>query len=143
MRIVIQGDMLVPGEAEGLVLSSDEPISLWGGLDPTNGEIIDRRHPLSGQIVTDRILSIPFGRGSCSASGVLLESVALGTGPAGIIVSKPDPILGLGAVLADELLVRPVPVVLITEAERVSLGTDLRISIESGGRIVAQPPDGL
>lgn len=141
MSTVLQGELLVPGVGEGLVLATNEPISLWGGLDPATGEIIDRRHPLSGQIVAGRILSIPFGRGSCSASGVLLESVAAGTGPAGIIVSRPDPILGLGAILADELLVKPVPVVLVTEEERSTLISGQWVRLDAGGRIIVQPPE--
>ena len=95
---------LVPGSATGEALVSDVPISLWGGLDPETGEIIDRRHPLSGEILTGRWLVVPHGRGSCSASGVFLEATHNGRAPCGVIVSQPDPILGLGAILADEVL---------------------------------------
>lgn len=36
---------LVPGAAAGAPLLLDEPLSFWGGLDPTAGTIIDRQHP--------------------------------------------------------------------------------------------------
>lgn len=143
VNLVLQGEMLVPGSGAGLVLASDEPISLWGGLDPATGEIIDRRHPLSGQCVSGRILSIPFGRGSCSAAGVLLESIAAGTGPAGIIVSRPDPILGLGAILGDELLLKPVPMVLLSEDQRQTLRQGTHITIDLTGRIVVSESQNL
>ena len=37
---------LLPGVATGEVLVLTEPLSMWGGLDPATGEVIDRRHPL-------------------------------------------------------------------------------------------------
>ncbi len=138
--IEILGDVLVRGEATGQVLASDEPLSLWGGLDPATGEIIDRRHPLSGRILKGRVLVIPFGRGSCSASGVLLEAVALGHGPAGIIVSRADPILGLGAVLVDEVLKKSLPMIQISDVERHLLQADWHATIEACGRITVRPP---
>lgn len=46
--MTFQGRVLVAGDAAGTVLASGEPISFWGGYDAATGEIIDRRHPLSG-----------------------------------------------------------------------------------------------
>jgi len=132
---LVVGQLLVEGAAAGIVLASDEPVSLWGGLDPATGEIIDRRHPLSAQFVSGRVLSIPFGRGSCSASGVLLEAIHLGTAPAAIIVSRIDPILGLGAILGDELLGRRMPVLLIPEDARRQIETGVQVSITDLGEL--------
>lgn len=127
----IEGKPLVEGEAAGIALTTDTPLSFWGGVDPHSGEIIDRRHPLDGEMISGRILVLPSGRGSCSASGVLLESIANNTAPAGIIVSEIDPIIGLGAILGDELLGRTVPVVLVTAEERKSIvdGVSVRIGL--------------
>jgi predicted aconitase with swiveling domain len=141
MMLLIEGRILVEGSAAGVVTASDEPISLWGGLDPATGEIIDRRHPLSGKIIAGRVLSIPFGRGSCSASGVLLEAIHHGTAPAAIVVSRIDPILGLGAILGDELLGIQVPVVLISEEERRRLVSGMEVAIDAGGRIIQKRMD--
>ena len=127
------GTPLVDGDAAGIALVTDTPLSFWGGVDPHTGEVIDRRHPLAGELITSRILVLPCGRGSCSASGVLLEAISNGTAPAGIIVSEVDPILGLGAILGEELLGRTVPVVLVTAAERAALSNGMSVSIASGG----------
>ena len=70
-----QAQVLVAGEAQGPPLVLSEPLSLWGGLEPQSGEIIDQRHPQVGQVVTGRILVMPFGKGSSSASSILLEAV--------------------------------------------------------------------
>ena len=108
---------LVPGSATGKALVSDVPISLWGGLDPETGEVIDRRHPLSRSVVTGHWLVVPHGRGSCSASGVFLEAAHNGRAPCGVIVSQPDPILGLGAILADEILGIRIPMLQLEFSE--------------------------
>jgi predicted aconitase with swiveling domain len=129
----LAGTPLVDGKATGIALVTDTPLSFWGGVDPHTGEIIDRRHPLDGEVIADRILILPSGRGSCSASGVLLESILNGTAPAGIVVSEIDPIIGLGAILGDELLGRTVPVVLVAAAERERIASGQSVSILPGG----------
>jgi len=45
----LAGRALVQGTAQARALTSDEPLSFWGGYDQLTGEIIDRRHPLSGE----------------------------------------------------------------------------------------------
>ena len=131
------GRVLAPGAAVGVVLRLDEPLSLWGGLDPATGEVIDRRHPQSGVVVTDRVLLLPGGRGSSSSSSVLAEAIRARTAPAAIVMREPDSIVALGAIVAAELyeLVMPVVVVdpdvfdSIHEGATVSISGDL-ISVD-------------
>ena len=47
-ELIFQGKAFIPGTASGEALVSREPLSFWGGYDWKTGEIIDRRHPLSG-----------------------------------------------------------------------------------------------
>ena len=131
----LAGKPLVEGAATGYALTTDTPLSFWGGVDPQTGEVIDRRHPLDGAVISGRILVLPSGRGSCSASGVLLESLSNGTAPAGIIVSEVDPIIGLGAILGEELLGRTMPVVLLTPTERAAIAEGTPVRIHSGGMV--------
>ena len=35
---------MAPGEAAGPALVLDEPLSLWGGVDPATATIVDRLH---------------------------------------------------------------------------------------------------
>ena len=128
-RALIAGDATGPG----LVLS--EPLSLWGGLDPTSGEIIDRRHPQSGQIVTAKVLVLPAGRGSSSASSVLLEAVRVGTAPAAIVLAELDAILALGAAVARELYDLSPPVVVVEAEGYAALRTGMAITISRSGRV--------
>ena len=90
------GKPVVAGSAKGTALVSNEPLSFWGGLDPNTGEIIDRRHELSGSNAAGKIFVFPQGRGSSTSSGTLLESIRAGVAPAAIINLRTDPILALG-----------------------------------------------
>ncbi len=107
--------VLVPGRAAAPALVLDAPLSLWGGLDPETGNIIDQRHPQCGRCVTGRVLVMPVGKGSSSASSILLEAVRLGTAPAAIVLAEPDGILALGAAVARELYGVAPPVVVAGE----------------------------
>lgn len=106
--------VLVAGSARGEALVLTEPLSFWGGMDPSTGRITDRRHPQHGALLAARVLVMPFGRGSSSSSSVLAEATRLETGPVAIVLSEPDPILPLGALVAQELYERTVPIVVIT-----------------------------
>lgn len=139
----IQGKPLINGSVTGRALVTDTPLSFWGGVNPENGRVIDKRHPLAGEFLTGRILILPSGRGSCSASGVLLESISNDTAPAGIVLSEMDPVIGMGAILGDELLERVVPVVLVSAEERVSITTGVLVRILDHGMIEIEDDSGV
>jgi predicted aconitase with swiveling domain len=94
----------------------DEPLSLWGGLDPATGEIIDVHHPQRGARVTRRVLVMPAGRGSSSSASVRAEAARAGTAPAAIVLREPDLILAIGAAVAEELYDVRIPVLVVDEA---------------------------
>jgi len=103
----------VAGAGAGPALRLDEPLSFWGGVDPSSGAIIDGRHPQAGSSVAGRVLVVPSGRGSSSSSSVLAEAVRAGTAPAAIVLCEPDPILVVGAMVAAGLYGTSVPVVVL------------------------------
>lgn len=94
---------LVPGEAAGPIAILTEPLSFWGGFESASGEIIDRRHPQVGLRLSGTIVVMPGGRGSSSATYVIAEAIRLGTAPSGFILGRSDPIISLGAVVAEEM----------------------------------------
>lgn len=126
-----EGKTLSPGEAEGTALVLAQPLSFWGGIDVETGRIIDRSHPDLDEIVTGRILVMPGGRGSSSSSSVLAESVRRGTGPAAIVLAIPDPILTVGAMVAQALYGARCPVV-VCALDGIATGDRLRVSAASG-----------
>ena len=131
----IPGQSVAGGLAHGEAIVANVPLSFWGGFDPETGVIIDRRHPLVGQLATGRVLVIPSGRGSCSGSGVLLEAIRNGTAPAAIITSRLDPVIGLGCILGDELYASHPPMVLISDRDRLLIETGDVVELGDRGLI--------
>ncbi|MCG5486189.1 MAG: DUF521 domain-containing protein [Sinorhizobium meliloti] len=101
---------ILQGAAEGPVIATGEALSFWGGVDPATGCVIDVHHPLHGVPLTGCILMMPSSRGSCTGSGVLLDLVLTGRGPAALIFSEPEDVLTLGALIASEMFASPLPV---------------------------------
>jgi predicted aconitase with swiveling domain len=132
---ILTGKPVVAGSAEGAALVSREPISFWGGLCPRTGEIIDRRHELSGEIVTGRVFVFPQGRGSSTSSATLMESIKTGVAPAAIINLKVEPILALGSIVSDELYHKPVPIVVLEEKDFFSIKENDHLTIEPDGTV--------
>ena len=133
--IRISGDPICAGNATGLSLVLDEPLSFWGGLDPSSGKIIDRHHPQSGAITTGRILVLPHGRGSSGASSVLAECVRAGTGPVGIVTREPDTMLVVGALVARELYPDTTCPIVVVGDRLKQLVTDRQTVIHDDGTI--------
>lgn len=133
--VTIQGKPVVPGQADGVLLVTDEPLSFWGGYDSVTGEIIDRRHPLSGQNAAGRVLAIPFSRGSSTTTAVLLEAVRAGTAPAAILTTGIDKFFALGAIVAKELYGHTLPLLALSKEQFEQLPQDFRVEISIEGKV--------
>ncbi len=136
--VVFHGNPLVAGETAGEVLASTEPLSFWGGYDQHTGEIIDRRHPLSGRVAAEKILVLPFTRGSSTTTSVLLESIKNGKAPAAIIVSRVDPAISLASIIADVMYSLPLPILTVTPEDMEFLKTGQRIRILRNGSTIIE-----
>ena len=137
-RLNLQGKVINRGQAQGTALVSREPLSFWGGYDWKTGEIIDRRHMLSGSIAKDKILAIPFTRGSSTTTAVLLEAIRAGTAPAAIITTETDFFFALACVVADELYSVSLPLVALDEVDFAKLCTNDEIQVVNDGRLIVQ-----
>ncbi|GAB3928280.1 hypothetical protein GCM10029976_025740 [Kribbella albertanoniae] len=109
-----------------LVLS--EPLSLWGGADAATGVITDERHPQCGELLGGRIVVMPGSRGSSSSASVLAEMLRAGVGPAGLVVPRADPILVIGALVAEELYGRGIPIVELADVSELRQNTSVRVT---------------
>jgi predicted aconitase with swiveling domain len=135
-KLILQGKPFIAGSASGEALVSREPLSFWGGYDWKTGEIIDRRHPLSGRIAKGKILGVPFTRGSSTTTAVLLEAIRAGTAPQAIITTATDFFFALASVVAMELYNTPIPLVAVAEADFVKLQTGDWVTLEQDGKIL-------
>lgn len=134
----MRGKPLVAGAAAGEALVSREPLSFWGGYDHRTGEIIDRRHPLAGQVAAGKVLILPYARGSSTTTAVLLEALRAGTAPAAILTTAVETFFALAAIVAGELYQRSIPVVIVDESDAATLTSGMRLRVDLDGTIVVE-----
>ena len=131
----LSGRAVIPGEATGTVLVSRVPISLWGGVDPETGRIIDPHHDRCGESIVDRVFAFPGEKGSSTGSAVLLELVRRGLAPAALITSSLAPIAALGSIVAEELYGRTLPIELISPDAMQRLQEGDRLTVRADGTL--------
>ncbi|MEO6059445.1 MAG: DUF126 domain-containing protein [Candidatus Limnocylindria bacterium] len=131
----MRGRVLAPGSANAVAIVLREPLSLWGGMDPASGQVIDARHPQRGENLAGRIVVMPGARGSSSSSSVLAEAVRAGYAPAGILLAEPDLILAVGAAVAEELYGVRVPIVVVAPDELALVADGQAVAIHEDGEI--------
>lgn len=136
MAKVLKGKPIIPREAKGQAVVSRQPISFWGGVDPTTGEIIDQRHDCSGRNIAGKVFVFPTGKGSSTGSAVLMESIHNGSAPAAIVNFKIDPILALGAIVAEEIYKKTVPIVIVSKDDLESIQDGDLLTIDREGNIL-------
>lgn len=140
MEQLIRAKPVVPGSAAGELLVSLEPISFWGGYDYQTGAIIDRHHPLCGQVAAGKVLAIPFSRGSSTTSAILLEAVRAGTAPAAILTTDADSFFALASIVAETLYGRVIPILALEPSELARLQSGQWATIgEDGTMTIANP----
>jgi predicted aconitase/predicted aconitase with swiveling domain len=122
VSVIHSGRFLVAGTAQGELLVSETALSFWGGVDSRTGTIIDQHHPLRGQSLAQRVLAVPGARGSCSGSGTLLELILNGHAPVAIVVYELEQILSLGALVADLMFQRSIPILQVERSVIQGLG---------------------
>lgn len=109
------GKSIVAGVSQGFALVSSQPFSFWGDLDPKTGKIIDPRSSLFGESIKDKVFVYPRGRGSSTTSAILLEAVRCSNAPCAIINVEIESILALGALVAQEVYGKTVPMLAVSE----------------------------
>lgn len=99
--MVIQARNIGKGIGSGELIFSSEPISFLGGVDPETGIVIDPNHELKGEIIKDKVLFIPGGKGSTVGSYVIFQMKKNNTAPKAIICIEAEPIIATGAIMSD------------------------------------------
>ncbi|MFW9930038.1 MAG: aconitase X swivel domain-containing protein [Candidatus Thorarchaeota archaeon] len=75
---------------EGEAIVTDQPITLLGFVDHTNGKIVEKDHPLNGQSIKNKIFIYPRGLGSTVGPYVLLNLRDFNTAPLAILNRESD-----------------------------------------------------
>ena len=127
----IAATCILPGTGRGRLLSTRQPISFWGCVDPATGNISDKRHDLYGESVSDRVLVFPYGKGSSTGSLMVLELLRLNLAPAAIINIRTEPLLATGPVVGKHFYGKTFPIVNVAESDFHLLETGIDAEIVS------------
>lgn len=100
MEKIIKCRKISRGHVKGSVILTREPLSFLGGVDPETGKVIDSNHELYGKIIQDKILVMPYGKGSTVGSYVIYQMFKNKTAPLAIIALEAEPIIATGAIMA-------------------------------------------
>lgn len=124
--IILKGRTIVEGRCEAEALVSSKPISFLGGVNPTNGKIIEKNHDLYGECIKDKILCFPHGHGSTVGSYVLYSLAKKKLAPKAIVNQTADPVVVVGAIIAD------IPMVDQVDIKRIKTGDIVEVDAYAG-----------
>lgn len=129
-----RGRVIKAGRAEGRAAVSPEPIGFLGGVDPQTGVVIERGHPLEGQSIAGRILVFPTSKGSTVGSYTIYRLAKNGLAPAGIICAASEPIVAVGAIIAEIPMVDQIPIEAIQDGDWVIIDNEMVTIQRNEGR---------
>jgi predicted aconitase with swiveling domain len=129
MMFELQGRSIVEGTCKAEALVSRKPISFLGGVDPADGRIVEKSHDLLGLCIKGRVLVFPHGHGSTVGSYVMYSLAKRGLAPAAIINETADPVVVVGAIIAN------IPMIDRIDIDRIRTGDSVEVD---GSRGVAR-----
>ena len=124
-KMELKGRIISKGVAEGEALTTSQPISFYGGVDPNTSKIIEKGHELQGKEVKDRILVFPNGKGSTVGSYTLYRMKKNDIAPAGIINRECETVVAVGAIISDIPCVDKIDVSKIRTGDQVQIKNGL------------------
>jgi len=117
----LKGRKIVEGVCKAEALVSTKPISFLGGVDPADGKIIEKNHDLCGACIRDKVLVFPHGHGSTVGSYVMYSLAKKGLAPAAIINQTADPVVVVGAIIAN------IPMIDHIDIKRIKTGDTVEV----------------
>ena len=117
----LEGRVIKAGRCEGEALVSPEPLSFFGGVDAETGRVVEPGHPLEGQSIAGRVLVFPTAKGSTVGSYILYRLRKARLAPAGLVNCESEPIVAVGAIIADIPMVDHVDITQIKTGDWVAI----------------------
>jgi len=117
----LRGRIISRGKGEGEALTTTQPISFYGGVDPNTGIVIEKGHQLQGISVKGKILVFPQGKGSTVGSYTLYRMKKNGVAPAGMINRECETVVAVGAIISEIPCVDKVDISKIKSGDRVKI----------------------
>ena len=126
LPVVLKGRIIVEGRCRAEALVSARPISFLGGVDPSDGKIIENKHDLCGLCIKGKVLCFPHGHGSTVGSYVLYSLAKKGLAPKAIINRTADSVVVVGAIIAN------VPMMDQVDISRIKTGDTVEVDACKG-----------
>ena len=120
-KMELKGRIISRGVAEAEALTTSQPISFYGGVDPETSEILEKGHELQGKRIKGKILVFPTGKGSTVGSYTLYRLKKGGVAPAGIVNSECETVVAVGAIISE------IPCVDEIDISKIKTGDTVRI----------------
>ena len=121
----LKGRVIYKGSAEGEALTTMQPISFYGGVDPSTGEVLEKGHELQGKSVKGKVLVFPNGKGSTVGSYTLYRMKKNDTAPLAIINKDCETIIAVGAIISEIPCVDHVDITKIKTGDAVRVNNDV------------------
>jgi predicted aconitase with swiveling domain len=121
----LKGRIIFKGVAEGEALTTSQPISFYGGVDPDTGVIIEKGHELEGKEAKGKILVFPNGKGSTVGSYTLYRMKKNDTAPVGIINKECETVVAVGVIISDIPCIDKIDISKIETGDIVKLENDM------------------
>jgi predicted aconitase with swiveling domain len=117
----LRGRAITEGHCKAEALVSTKPISFLGGIDPADGKIAEKTHDLCGKCIKDKVLCFPHGHGSTVGSYVLYSLAKKRLAPKAIINQKADPVVAVGAIIAEIPMIDQIDITQIKTGDLVEV----------------------
>lgn len=120
-QITLKGRGIIEGHCKAEALVSTKPISFLGDVDPKTGKVVGKNLDIYGECVTDKVLCFPHGHGSTVGSYVLYSLAKNKLAPKAIVNEKADPVIVVGAVIANIPMIDQIDINQIKTGEMVEV----------------------
>lgn len=127
-----QGKELLSGTAEGYTLTLGAPLSLWDGIDSSEGKIVQSGHPNESQGIAGTVLVFANGLSGATAGAALTECLRTGNGPVALVLPEADAIVVTASVVAGELYGKQIPILQVASEDITRIPSGVQVRIENG-----------
>jgi uncharacterized protein len=117
----LKGRIISRGAAEAEALTTTQPISFYGGVDPETSEILEKGHELQGKQIRGKVLVFPTGKGSTVGSYTLYRLKKGGVAPAAIVNRECETVVAVGAIISE------IPCVDEIDITKIETGDTVRV----------------
>jgi predicted aconitase with swiveling domain len=124
--MLFKGRRIYQGEAKGEALVTTMGISLFGGVDPETGIVVEKDHQLEGQSISGKVLVFPTGKGSTVGSYTLYRLKRARKAPVAIINAECETIIAVGCIISE------IPCVDQIEIEKINSGDLILVDGDEG-----------